>query len=81
MIKWHLVFPQTAGKFGAQTQGFDLNRTSGVLTIFPSDHISAPYTLISCWVSIWSALFSTTLQINQQKRNMLICVKDRVADI
>lgn len=35
--------------------------TSGVLTIFPSDHIRAPYTLISCCVSIWSALLSTTL--------------------
>lgn len=38
--------------------------TSGVLTIFPSDHIRAPYTLINCWVSIWSALFSTTLEIH-----------------
>lgn len=34
-----------------------------MLTIFPSDHIRAPYTLINCWVSIWSALFSTTLEI------------------
>lgn len=30
----------------------DVYYTSGVLTIFPRDHIRAPYTLISCWVSI-----------------------------
>lgn len=35
--------------------------TSGVCITFPRDHINAPYTRMSCWVSIVSALFSNTL--------------------
>jgi hypothetical protein len=31
--------------------------TSGDLNTLPSDHMSAPYTLISCCWSTWSALF------------------------
>lgn len=48
---------------------FHVYYTSGVLTIFPSDHIRAPYTLINCWVSIWSALFNTTLEKTTQENN------------
>ncbi len=44
----------------AQNEPMYTRTTSGVLMIFPSDHMRAPYTLISCWVLIWSALFRTT---------------------
>mmetsp|Transcript_37765 Transcript_37765/g.119165 ORF Transcript_37765/g.119165 Transcript_37765/m.119165 type:complete len:216 (+) Transcript_37765:454-1101(+) len=52
--------------FFSKFMGLSLNEpmytrhTSGVLNTLPSDHMSAPYTRMSCCASTWSALLSTT---------------------
>mmetsp|Transcript_12780 Transcript_12780/g.44396 ORF Transcript_12780/g.44396 Transcript_12780/m.44396 type:complete len:267 (+) Transcript_12780:704-1504(+) len=50
--------------------------TSGVLNTFPSDHISAPYTLMSCCASTWSALFSTTRTLSSLPFRLAITLRN-----
>lgn len=44
-------------------------QTSGDLKTLPRDHISAPYTRISCCALIWSALLSTTRTLSSCPRS------------
>ena len=44
--------------------------TSGVLKTLPSDHISAPYTRMSCCAETWSALLSTTRTLSSWPRRL-----------
>mmetsp|Transcript_3533 Transcript_3533/g.12037 ORF Transcript_3533/g.12037 Transcript_3533/m.12037 type:complete len:206 (+) Transcript_3533:341-958(+) len=56
------------------TGGLSLNEptytlhTSGVMNTFPNDHISAPYTRMSCCALTWSALLRTTRTLSSCPR-------------
>mmetsp|Transcript_12052 Transcript_12052/g.25328 ORF Transcript_12052/g.25328 Transcript_12052/m.25328 type:complete len:218 (+) Transcript_12052:628-1281(+) len=61
--------------FRSRLKGAELNDptytlgTSGLSNTFLKDHISAPYTRISCCASTWSALFRTTLTLSSYGRS------------